>query len=232
MRLISATLGVILLLGLFFSCTREKSFELGAPASGSLQSDETGDCLPKTAVGAFIAGKALNDSNYLDVQVNVASEGTYTIHTDTVNGYYFSGVGSFDHAGLNDIHLAAGGTPKIARQDTFTVIFDTSFCFTNVTVLPPGSISGPATFTLQGSGDTCMVSSVSGTYVQGTPLAATNTVTIKINATAPGTYNLTTNNVNGFQFSGAGTIAAPGEQSITLTASGTPTAADSTVFTV
>jgi hypothetical protein len=232
MRIVSAALCLILAIGIFFSCSKEKSFELAAPAKGSLKSDVSGDCLPKNAVGAYIAGTALTDSNYLDVQVDVSTAGTYSIRTDTVNGYSFSGIGSFDHAGINDIHLKAIGTPTTAQQDQFTVIFDTSFCFVNVTVLPEGSISGPAQFTLQGSGDTCMIASVAGSYVQNTPLTADNTVTIRINATTPGTYNVTTNSINDFQFSGAGTIPAPGEQTITLTASGTPTTEGTTTFTV
>ena len=232
MRIAYLSLFTFLLLAVFFSCKKEKSFEVGAPAVGSLKSSVNGDCLPKTAVGAFIAGTALSDSNYLEVEIDVSSAGAYSIRTDTVNGYSFSGIGNFDHTGINRIHLTASGTPRTAGDDNFTVIFDSSFCFVPVTVLPEGSVNQPATFTLQGSGDTCMISTVSGDYVQGVALTGSNTVSIKINATTPGTYTVTTDTVNECYFSGSGTIAGVGEQTITLTGSGTPATEGATVFTV
>lgn len=232
MRIISAALCFVFLVSVVISCTKEKSFEVEAPATGSLRNDTNGDCLPKTAGGAYIAGTALTDSNYLEVEIDVATKGSYIISTDTVNGYSFSGIGTFDHTGINRIRLAAKGTPVAAGQDEFTVIYDTSFCFVPVTVLPEGSTSTPAVFNLQGSGDSCIIAEVAGNYVQNTPLDATNTVAIKVNATTPGTYTITTNTVNDFSFSGSGTIASPGEQTLILTASGTPTTEGSTVFTI
>lgn len=232
MRIVSAAFVTLLLFAVFVSCQKEKSFEVGAPAVGSLRSDNTGDCLPKTAVGAYIAGTALSDSNYMEVEVDVASPGSYSIRTDTINGYSFSGMGNFDKSGINRIRLSASGTPTTAGQDNFTVIFDTSFCFVPVTVLPEGSTSGPATFTLQGAGDSCMVSTLSGDYSQNVPLTGSNTVRIKINASTPGTYTVTTDTVNGIYFSGSGTLGSVGEQDITLTGSGTPSAEGTFTFTV
>lgn len=232
MRLVYSTLFSLLLFACFSSCNKEKSFEVDAPARGSLKNDGTGDCLPKTAVGAFVAGTALTDSNYLEIDVEVASAGSYSIRTDTINGYSFSGIGNFDRTGTNRIRLAASGTPSIAGENRFSVIYDTSFCLVPVTVLPAGSNGGPAAFTLQGSGDTCMIASVAGNYVQNTPLSASNTVAIKVNVTTTGTYTVTTDTVNEFQFSGSGTLAAPGEQTIVLTATGTPATEGATEFTV
>jgi hypothetical protein len=214
-----------------FRGNKEKSFEVGAPATGSLRSDTNNDCLPKVVAGAFIAGTALTDSNYLELEVIVITEGAYNIRTVTLNGYSFSGIGNFAKPGVNRIRLAATGTPTAAGVNSFTVFFDTSFCFVPVTVLPAGS-SGPAAFTLQGTGDVCLDADIQGDYVQNTALSGTNTVAIKVNVTTPGTYNITTTNVSGFQFSAVGTLAAPGEQIITLVASGTPTTEGPAVFTV
>jgi hypothetical protein len=232
MRIISAVLCLVFLVSVVLSCTKEKSFEVEAPAVGSLKSDATGDCLPKTAGGAYIAGTALTDSNYLEIEVDVATAGSYVITTDTVNGYSFSGIGTFDHSGINRIRLAAKGTPAAAGQDEFTVIYDTSFCFVPVTVLPEGSTNTPAVFNLEGSGDSCIVANVAGEYLQNTPLSGTNTVAIKVNVITPGTYTISTNTVNEFSFSGSGTIANAGEQTLVLTASGTPVTEGSTVFTI
>lgn len=231
MRLSPVAFSLMFFLSVFVSCQKEESFEVGSPGIGSLRSDGNGDCLPKTAVGSFISGSALSDSNYLEIEIDVSQEGIYTISTDTVNGYSFSGTGSFAQTGINRIRLAGSGTPQSPGDDVFTVLYDTSFCFVPVTVLPEGS-SGPSTFTLQGQGDSCIVAAVSGDYVQNTPLGGSNTVEIKVNATTTGTYSVSTNDVNEFSFSGSGTISAIGEQSITLTASGTPATEGNTVFTI
>ncbi len=80
-------LSVILMNG----CQKEVSFEAGKNAShGSLQSDVTGDCLPKTVNGAYVANTALAPAtNTITVQVDVAKTGSYVVASDTVNGYYF-----------------------------------------------------------------------------------------------------------------------------------------------
>ncbi|HUQ97420.1 MAG TPA: hypothetical protein VM010_07130 [Chitinophagaceae bacterium] len=232
MKRIFPALLILLAFSVLISCHKEKSFEVAAPAVGSLKSDNNGDCLPKTAVGAFVAGTALTDSNYLEVDIDVASEGSYAIRTDTLNGYSFSGIGNFTQTGINRIRLAGSGTPLTNGTNQFAVIYDTSLCYVDVVVLEAGSSASPSEFTLQGSGDSCMVSAVAGNYIQNQPLDGSNSVVIKVNATKPGTYTVTTNTVNDFKFAGSGTLSAVGEQTITLFGSGTPTTEGSTVFTV
>lgn len=231
MRLVS-----LLFLVLFFgvlSCSKEKSFEAGAPARGSLQSN-AGECLPKIVAGSFIAGTALTDSNYIEVDVDVASAGSYTIKTAPMNGYSFSGSGNFTKTGINRVRLIGSGTPAVAGQDPVSIFLDsTSSCLVPVTVLPTGSNSGPAVFTLQkGLNDSCMSAAVSGTYAKGIALGGANTVAINVAVTTVGTYTVTTNTMNGFSFSGSGTLTSTGQQTITLNATGTPTAEGPTAFTV
>ena len=217
----------------FAACKKEESFEVGVPARGSLRSDATGDCLPKTAAGAYIAGTALADSNYLEIEVDVATAGAYTIRTDTVNGYSFSTTGNFTTTGITKVRLTGNGMPLAAGENLIPVYFDTSFCLVPVTVLPAGSGSGPAVFSLsRGDADACMDATISGNYVQNQALNGSNNVAIKVNVTTPGTYTVTTNSVNEFSFSGSGTLAATGEQTIVLTATGTPVTEGATVFTV
>lgn len=82
-------LGLIVIIG----CQKESSFELGnTPAEGSLQSDVTGDCLPKTINGTYVATTPLvPTTNSITVSVNVTRTGTYIITTDTINGYFSEG---------------------------------------------------------------------------------------------------------------------------------------------
>src|SRR5688572_21292967 len=79
------------------SCQKELSFENGGtPSEGTLQSDLTGECLPKTVEGIYEAGTPLvGTTNYIDVEVNVITPGSYTIYSDTLNGIFFRATGVF-----------------------------------------------------------------------------------------------------------------------------------------
>jgi hypothetical protein len=55
-------------------------------------------------------------------------------------------------------------------------------------------------------------------------MSISNTVVIKVNVTAIGTYSISTASANGITFSGTGALTALGGQTITLTATGTPVA--------
>ena len=220
--------GLLLLFSLviFFGCQKETSFETGGSASaGSLQSDVTGDCLPKTVSGAYVAGTALvAATNYIEVEVNILQTGSYFITTDTVNGMYFSAAGVFTSPGLNTVKLSGHGTPVIDGISNFIVSYDSTICSVAVTVLPTGA-GGPAVFTLTGAPGACMNAVVSGTYIAGVALTNANTVVISVDVTTIGTYDITTTASNGIIFKGSGTLASTGAQTITLSASGsTPVA--------
>lgn len=211
-----------LAVGLFIlvACQKETSFELGdTPGAGSLQSDASGDCLPKTVSGTYIAGTALVPNvSTLTVSVMVTQTGTYTISTDTVNGYFFRASGTFTTLGQTNIVLQSSGTPFAAGVNNFVVSYGTSICDIQVTVLPAGA--GAAVYTINCPGVT-----VQGTYQVGVALTAANTITIPVTAvTTPGTYTIT-GTINGMTFSGSGNITAPGN--IILNGTGTPTAAAS-----
>lgn len=222
----------LLALGLFYSCQKELSVEYGSAARGSLQSS-AGDCLPKTVGGAYTEAKGLNDSNFIDVNVNVSSPGPYKIATDTLNGYAFVATGTFSNTGPSTVRLKGSGTPAGAGTDLFTVYFDSSFCNVEITVLPAGSSGGPAVYTL-GTGGACTPTpfTPSGNYVKDTVLNATNFVTVNVNVTAVGTYSINTTTVNGYFFSATGTFSATGPQTVKLNGSGKPAAAGTDAFTV
>ena len=213
-------LALILLMGI--GCQKEVSFELGAtPAEGSLRSNATGDCLPKTVNGAYVATTALvPTTNTITVQVNVTHTGNYIVSTDTVNGYYFRGTGTFTALGNVDVTLRGNGTPFAAGVDNFIVSFDSTICDIAITVLPAGT--GAAVFTLAGAPAACTGAVVSGTYATATALNATNTAAINVNVTTIGTYTITTT-FQGMTFAASGAFTATGANTVTLIGSGTPT---------
>src|SRR3954469_24102353 len=78
----------LLLLTVFvMACKKEYSYEKGKlnPSAGSLQSGTTGDCLGSVVQGTYKLDTTLNDSNYVDVKVDVTTAGDHTIRTDTIN---------------------------------------------------------------------------------------------------------------------------------------------------
>ena len=214
---------------IFFGCQKEESFETsGTPSVGTLQSDTSGDCLPKNVIGTYEAGTALvGASNYIEVQVDVTTPGAYTIYTDTVNGYFFRGTGVFTSTGSNTAILRGNGTPGLSGVNNFVVHYNLQVCTVPVTVLPAGS-GGPAVFTLEMTGGNCTPGTVAGTYIKDVALTSANTVTINVNVTAIGTYNISTT-FQGMTFSKAGAFISTGVQQVQLVGSGTPTTAGTNI---
>jgi hypothetical protein len=216
-----------------FSCKKEVSSEPPpvSIAKGSLRSNDSDECLPKTVAGAYVAKKVLNDSNFIEVEINVLKAGSYTISTETINGYSFKATGNVTATGSNTIKLKGQGTPTSSGTNTFTVRFDTTFCYIQVVVLPEGN-GGTAVFTLQGSGSNCLDANIQGIYMKNTPVTINNKVVLKVNVTTIGTYSISTSTINGITFSGTGTFATTGVQTVTVNASGTPVNMGNTVVTV
>lgn len=212
----------------FMACQKETSFEKGASTAsvGSLSVDATGNCLGAVVSGTYFKDTSIKASNYTDVSVKVDSVGTYTISSDTVNGYYFKANGTFTATGTQTVRLIGGGKPLATGTNIFTVKYNGTFCEFTVTVTVP--TGGSSVFTVACTGATPV-----GTYVAGTPLTAANTITLNVNVTTIGSWSVTTSPaVNGITFSGTGTFTTTGAQTIVLTGTGTPTAAGTNTYTV
>ncbi len=78
-------------------------------------------CNNTTVNGLYYQGFELNTSNYVSLEVNVNTTGNWSIITDMVNGYRFSGSGFFTTTGTVQVTLYGTGTPVTAQTDTFTV---------------------------------------------------------------------------------------------------------------
>ena len=213
-----------------YSCKKEFSFENGQRSHGRLAADGSGNCAPINAAGNFILGHSLNDSNFLEVSVDVTSPGSYSIHSDTVNGYYFKTSGNFPDTGRITVRLPGTGTPVSRGVDHFTVSYDSSICSATVTVL--NNVPLPADYSLSGAPNTCMNFSLKGLFINNIPLDTSNAVEIQVQVTTPGTYSITTNTVNGYSFSASGLFTSTGIQTVRLAATGMPIAAGSNSFTV
>ena len=202
------------------SCQQEILFD-ALPSKGSLM-DSTGRCSPIIIGGRFLAGKNMNDSNFIQISVNVTSAGNYSIISDTVNGFFFKAGGNFIGPGIYVLKLAASGKPSSAGPVSFTLTYNNSVCVFSINVSTTSGLPAtPAVFQLGGAPDTCLPVMLSGSFIKDIALNAQNKVTVALKVTVPGTYNIATNEVNGYKFYGTGVVDT-GIQIISLAAIGTP----------
>lgn len=213
-------------------CQDKYLMEPNLPSAGTLKADNSQNCLPQKANGNWIVGKALNDSNNLEISINVTRTGNYQVQTNLADGIQFSGSGRFGATGVQVVTLKATGTPVQAGNISFIVQYDSSQCSFALTVLPPGGLTVPAEYSLAGDPNSCFHSVLYGSYIQGLPLAASDSITLQVTVTNPGTYNIVTNTVNGYHFAGSGQFTTTGIQKVTLKGLGTPIVIGQDQFTV
>ena len=121
---------------LFIGCKKELSFENGLPltaAKGTLK-DSSGNCMTITTNGKYVKNTALTDSNYIVVKVNFTTPGSYSISTDTSNGFSFQASGITGDSGLQMITLKGTGKPAVVQLTNFLVTFDSTVCSFSINV--------------------------------------------------------------------------------------------------
>lgn len=99
----------------------------GINATGNLGS-AGGSCTPVVVSGSYTKGIAMDASNNILIQVNIAKAGNYNISTSLVNGVKFSSTGTFSIVGQQNVQLQAIGIPTDAGNQVYTVTFGSSTC--------------------------------------------------------------------------------------------------------
>ncbi len=91
-----------------------------------------------TVAGSYQVGLPLTITNTVTVSITTDKAGAYSILSDTVNGYNFSGSGTFPSAGTHSVVLTGTGTPITNQTDTFNLymVGEDSTCSFNVVVTP------------------------------------------------------------------------------------------------
>ncbi|MBS1655671.1 MAG: hypothetical protein JSU05_12545, partial [Bacteroidetes bacterium] len=118
----------ILVTAVLYNCKKEYSYEGGPLSSGFILKDSNGNCSLVTIAGNFVAGKNLNDSNYLKALVHFTHPGRYNIQSELINGYSFSSSGSISDTGIVVLQLKATGKPVSPGMNTFNIVYNTSVC--------------------------------------------------------------------------------------------------------
>lgn len=176
--------------------------------------------------GDYFIGQETTNDNYITVEVNVATLGYWSIQTNRVNGYSFRGTGTFTQTGVQTIRLAASGTPSAPGVNSFNLSSNSSVnaSCTNIEVTVKNvSLSID-----------CTTPVFNGQYMQDVAMNTTNTVSFTIDVQATGQTSFRTNEVDGVYFATDGEVYFDtiGEQSLYLTAVGTPTSSGIKTFTL
>jgi len=187
------------------------------------------ECAAITANGTYKQGVALSGDNTMTIPVTVTQPGTYTISATTANGYYFEASGSFPNANSYELTLRGTGKPNTGYAtgdagDVVSLVLNgkVSTCTPNIYVEKAN-----VDFSVN-----CASIVASGSYNIGLGLTAANKLTVSINVTNLGFWNMSTNTVNGYSFSGQGTFTATGIQTVELTGTGTPLASGTNNFNI
>jgi hypothetical protein len=104
----------------------------------------TGNCSVLSVNGTYTAGTAMNNSNTVTLNVNVATAGTYNITTTNGNNVTFSRTGTFTATGPQTVTLIASTTiPPAAGTFSFAPSAGTNTCAFDVIfggVVPPTNL--------------------------------------------------------------------------------------------
>lgn len=190
----------------------------------------TVNCASATVSGTYTQGIPVTTLNTVKISATVTAAGKYAISTPAVNGLTFSATGTFTagSATPQTITLLATGTPAARGTFDYTVTGNGNTCTFKVTCI---AAAGQAVFTLNGAPDACPSPVIAGNYIAGTALSTLNSVVIKTIVATAGAYSISTNTVNGMKFAASGNFSGTGQQTITLTGTGTPAAAGVSTFT-
>src|SRR5262249_9135260 len=85
---------------------------------------------------------------------------------------------------------------------------------------------------LTGAPNACTNALTLGTYQANKQLTSSNTMVLNVNVATPGDYVIFTDTLDGISFYGSGHFSKAGNQTVTLTGSGTPVLPQNLQFTI
>jgi uncharacterized protein (TIGR02145 family) len=131
-------------------------FYIGATDGWYCPCSSHGTVTPGSAVvgGIYTMLTPLNYSNILTLNVLSNTLGNYYISSEVVDGFSFSGSGTFTTPGLQTVTLNGSGTPTASGSYTFTVYYENSSTTFVVLVLPTFNIPCPGIATVSYAGKT------------------------------------------------------------------------------
>ena len=192
-------------------------------------------CAANTINGTMLAGVPVSGVT-MSLYAFVTKLGSYNITAGPTNGVTFMGSGNFTALGCQLVTLTATGTPTAVGTHSFTTNTSPAATVSAPTSALNASTGGSAVVSAWTSTIGCAVGAgtnnspagvrqggVNQTMIQG--LSSTDTITLVATVTTAGTYNVSTNAVNGKTFTASGTFPGTGAQTIQLISTGAASAA-------
>ena len=210
----------------FTTCSKEYSNEGGPKKYTAVYTlvGAGGNCSGSVLSGNYYTGKALTSANTVQLQVNVTTAGSYSISTNTTDGFQFAVSGNFVSTGIQTVTLTASGTPSGTGVFVFSAKAGTGCDFTVLVNTEPAIMASLTT--------DCQRIQVNGRPNAGTKLTSAENIAIDVTVTAIGAYNISTDTLDGIYFAASGTFGTTGNKSVTLNGFGTPTLARNLIFTL
>jgi hypothetical protein len=184
-------------------------------------------CSNVQVLGTYQKDKLLTGSNMVVVNANVISTGHYIIQTDSLDGIRFYASGNFNQLGNQTVTLTGSGIPALPGEFQFNLVGYSSECTFPLTVENNGD---SAVYSIASGVDHC-VGQITGDYIAGTALNASNTFTLTVYVSVAGVFSIATQPVNGMVFNYTGSFTRLGTNFVTLTGHGTPLNAGSFTLT-
>ncbi len=218
LKFVEAAMGLLLITLPFTNCKKDYSYEGGTAEFSLLNTN--GTC-PNPAIGGdYIKGSTLSVSNTVQLQAYVTTAGKFTLQTNSRNGFLFSATGSFPDTGIQTLTLIASGKPDSTGDFIFTPELPVSCSFSvSVTGQQVPQNDG---YTIAGAPNACSNIQVSGVFQTNQLLTGSNTVTVNVHVFSPVDFVIQTDTLDGISFYAAGHFDQTGDQTVTLTGSGTP----------
>ena len=152
----------------------------------------------------------------------------YYQYVDIVNGAYTATISYCSPITSLSVTIIDSSSSSVNGSGTITVAG-------NSVTVPDINVCGGsqnAVFTFGGQAGLCGVTVAGANYIAGTALTPNNVILVSVNVTELGIYQISTNTSNGFSFSGSGSFTTFGNQTVALTATGTPANVGVTAFTL
>jgi hypothetical protein len=183
---------------------------------------------PPTGQASFWAKASCTAGGNITVRLNNNQTGTISTFTATAPANCTTNGNANFNLPVGNYTWVAKCGPSDSVSGNLSIV--ASQCAKVEVIFPQGP---GAQYSLISAGGNCSNINVNGTYIVGKPLSNdTNTVTVQVNVTAIGSYNISTNTVNGYSFSAVGNFTTTGVQTVTLKGSGTPGGTGTNSFTV
>src|SRR5438309_2589469 len=102
----------VMIASVIISCQKELSYENDQNLGHGTLYDSNKSCRPIVPNGTYYNGvSAVRDTDFVKVTLTVTQTGSYSLGTDSVNGFGFRSTGFFTKLGDTTITLQAFGTP-------------------------------------------------------------------------------------------------------------------------